>query len=110
MVPFIWTPSALHAYHAIHASWGKRCHILRFFVDPVIGDETVGFYNMTEASGVIAAKKANMALPNDVVILHDMKRPWHTMCGSQDDEQRLKEFGNCRNIWEKVSRSHGMKG
>mmetsp|Transcript_36363 Transcript_36363/g.67548 ORF Transcript_36363/g.67548 Transcript_36363/m.67548 type:complete len:680 (+) Transcript_36363:100-2139(+) len=106
MVPFIWTPSAFQVYHAIHASWGKRCHILNFFIDPVIGDEKVGFYNMTEAAGVIAAEKANLALPDDVVILHGMKRPWHASCPNKN---RLKEFGNCRNIWEKVSRHSHWK-
>ncbi|KAL7533422.1 hypothetical protein ACHAXR_005223 [Thalassiosira sp. AJA248-18] len=106
MVPMIWTPTALPAYHAIRASWGKRCHILRFFIDPVIGDTTVGFHNMTEGSGVISAMKANMTLPpNDVVILHDMKRPWHT-CGSKenDEEKKEKPIENCRNIFEKVWR------
>ena len=99
-VPFIWKPSELHAYYAIHATWGKRCHILRFFIDPIIGDNEVGYYNMTLASDVIAAKqKANMTLPDDVVILHDMRRPWHS-CG----KQKMKNQGNCRNIFEKVWR------
>lgn len=103
MVPFIWTPSALYTYHAIQASWGKRCHILRFFIDPIIGDGTVGYYNMTEASGVVAAKKAKLTLPRDVVILHDMKRPWHT-CDTKENEEKNKPVGNCRNIFEKVWR------
>jgi len=99
-VPFIWKPSELHAYYAIHATWGKRCHILRFFIDPIIGDNEVGYYNVTLASDVIAAKqKANLTLPNDVVILHDMRRPWHS-CG----KQKMKNQGNCRNIFEKVWR------
>jgi len=112
MVPFIWTPSALHAYQAIHGTWGKRCHILRFFVDPVIGDKNVGYFNMTEESGVVAAKKANMEPPDDVVILHGMRRPWHASCPI---DGRIKEFGNCRNIWEKIWRmmvfvAHGSSG
>lgn len=103
MVPFIWTPSALMQYTAIHATWGQRCDILRFFIDPVIGDQNIGFYNMSTGSGVIAAQKANMTLPDDVVILHNMRRPWHT-CGSEENEEKNKPIGNCRNIFEKVWR------
>ena len=103
MVPFIWTPPALHAYYAIHASWGKRCHVLRFFIDPVIGDNDVGFYNMADPSEVLTAQKVNMTLPNDVVILHDMRRPWHT-CGIEENKKNNKPVGNCRNIFEKVWR------
>ena len=105
MVPFIWTPSALHAYHAIHASWGKRCDILRFFIDPIIGDNTTGYYNMTEPSEVLAAQNVggDMALPHDVVILHNMRRPWNT-CGVEDNKKQNKPAGNCRNIFEKVWR------
>jgi len=99
MVPFIWSPRFLHSYHAIHATWGKRCHILRFFIDPIIGDSLVGYYNMTLASDVIAAaKNANLTLPNDVVVLHDIQRPWHT-CREENEAK------TCRNIWEKIWRS-----
>lgn len=98
-VPFIWTPPALKAYHAIEATWGKRCDTLRFFIDPIIGDEEVGFYNMTEPSGVVEAReKANLTLPDDVVVLHSIRRPWHMCSGGN-----MKQFGNCRNIFEKVS-------
>merc|ERR1719491_1780953 len=40
-----------------------------------------------------------MILPDDVVILHDMKRPWHTC----NDEK--KKVANCRNIFEKIWRA-----
>eukprot|EP00984_Skeletonema_dohrnii_P030177 scaffold21439_cov65-Skeletonema_dohrnii-CCMP3373.AAC.2 len=100
MVPYIWSPRFLHSYHAIHASWGKRCDIIRFFIDPIIGDSQVGYYNMTLASDTLAAaKNANLTLPNDVVVLHDMQRPWHS-CEESDDEDKT-----CRNIWEKVWRA-----
>ena len=104
MVPFLWTPEALSAYHAIHSTWGKRCHILKFFIDPIIGDDKVGYYNMTEAAGVMAASEANLTLPNDVVVLHDMQRPWHT-CSAEENRKNQKRIGNCRNIWEKIWRA-----
>ncbi len=100
MVPFIWSPRFLHSYHAIHLTWGKRCHILRFFIDPIIGDSEVGYYNMTLASDTLAAaKNANLTLPKDVVVLHDMQRSWHS-CEEIDDEDKT-----CRNIWEKIWRA-----
>ena len=108
MVPFIWSPRYLHSYHNIHKTWGKRCHILRFFIDPIIGDSQVGYYSMTLASDVIAAaKNANLtSLPDDVVVLHDMQRPWHT-CGENNDEEGDDKAADetCRNIWEKIWRS-----
>ena len=99
MVPFLWSPRFLQSYTNIHKTWGKRCHILRFFIDPIIGDSEVGYFNMTLAPDVIAARNVNLTLPNDVVVLHDMRRPWHT-CRDEDEE----EF-TCRNIWEKIWRA-----
>ncbi|KAL7498377.1 hypothetical protein ACHAWT_006336 [Skeletonema menzelii] len=100
MVPFIWTPKFLPSYHAIHATWGKRCHILRFFIDPIIGDSQVGYYNITLASDALAAANdANFTLPKDVVVLHDMQRPWHSCEGINDEDK------TCRNIWEKIWRA-----
>jgi len=87
MVPFIWTPTALHVYHAIHATWGKRCDILRFFIDPIIGSKKVGFFDMRDNT-------TNYTLPSDVVVVEDIKRPWN----------RCREE-TCRNIWEKLWRS-----
>lgn len=104
MIPFIWTPSAFPAYHAIRSTWGKRCHITKFFIDPIIGDNTVGFYNMTNPAEVQKAQsQAILTLPNDVVILHSMQRPWHT-CSAEENQQSNKPIGNCRNIWEKIWR------
>ena len=104
MVPFIWTPSAFPAYHAIRATWGKRCHILKFFIDPIVGNKELGFYKMTKASDAIAAMQVNLTLPSDVVILHDMQRPWHS-CTGEDNETSDKPVGTCRNIWEKIWRA-----
>eukprot|EP00804_Cyclotella_cryptica_P013131 CCRYP_019637-RA/>CCRYP_019637-RA protein AED:0.01 eAED:0.01 QI:509/1/1/1/1/1/2/1575/743 len=105
MVPFIWTPSALPNYYAIRATWGKRCHITKFFIDPIIGDNVVGFYNMTDENEAMrAALEANMSLPDDVVVLHSMKRPWHT-CSVDENRENNKPIGNCRNIWEKIWRA-----
>ena len=104
MVPFIWTPSAFPAYYAIRNTWGKRCHITKFFIDPIIGDPNVGFYNMTNEADVLKARDANLTLPNDVVVLHSMQRPWHT-CSDDDNQKSGKPIGSCRNIWEKIWRA-----
>ncbi|KAL7552183.1 hypothetical protein ACHAWF_017991 [Thalassiosira exigua] len=103
MVPFIWTPSAYPNYDAIRATWGKRCSVLRFFVDPIVGDDEVGHHNLTRREGASAAAKANVTMPEDAVVLHGMRRPWHT-CGSEENEARNKPEGTCRNIFEKVWR------
>ena len=98
IVPFIWSPQYLSSYHAIKATWGKRCDFTRFFIDPVIGDADIGYYNLSRDSDVRAAEEksnANLTIPDDVIVLHDMHRPWHTCEGKS----------NCRNIWEKVWRS-----
>ncbi|KAL7471995.1 hypothetical protein ACHAXS_012300 [Conticribra weissflogii] len=102
MVPFIWRPSNVPAYDAIRNTWGKRCHILKFFIDPIIGDAEVGFYNLTKASEFNSARKANLTIPGDVVILHDMQRQWHT-CKNGENSRKSDE--TCRNIWEKIWRA-----
>eukprot|EP00581_Thalassiosira_minuscula_P000641 CAMPEP_0183735004 /NCGR_PEP_ID=MMETSP0737-20130205/45415_1 /TAXON_ID=385413 /ORGANISM="Thalassiosira miniscula, Strain CCMP1093" /LENGTH=392 /DNA_ID=CAMNT_0025968643 /DNA_START=781 /DNA_END=1959 /DNA_ORIENTATION=+ len=116
MVPFIWRPENMKTYHAIRDTWGKRCDIIKFFIDPIIGigDEkngnvsvgvvnlisnVTGPFNTTEGSGVgvVDTKKVEAVeatLPDDVVVLRDVLRPWHE-CGMED----------CRNIWEKIWRS-----
>jgi len=104
MVPFIWTPSAFPVYHAIRDTWGKRCHMTKFFIDPIIGDNTLGFYNMTDEADAKKAEEANIKLPDDVVVLHSMKRPWHT-CSDEENKKSGKPVGTCRNIWEKIWRA-----
>ena len=98
IVPFIWSPKYLSSYHAIKATWGRRCDFTKFFIDPVIGDGDIGYYNLSRDSDVRAAEErnnSNLTVPDDVIVLHDMHRPWHTCEGKS----------NCRNIWEKLWRS-----
>lgn len=90
MVPFIWTPAYLPSYHALRRTWGKRCDVLKFFIDPIIGDASTGYIDLRVNS-------TNANLPGDVVVIHDMRRPWNA-CVTESEE-------NCRNIWEKLWRS-----
>jgi len=103
MVPFIWTPRFFPNYRAIKSTWGKRCDFLRFTVDAVVGDETVGFYNLTVPSEASAAREARMYPPDDVAVLHNMQRPWHCV----DAEGKA---GLCGNTWEKTYRSFQWVG
>jgi hypothetical protein len=91
MVPFLWAPKYLPSYAAIRNTWGKRCDVLKFFIDPIIEYSNGNFVDLRHRNG------ANVVLPEDVVVLYDVHRPWH-VCASTKD-------GNCRNIWEKVWRS-----
>jgi hypothetical protein len=92
MVPFIWTTEYLPQYHAIRATWGKRCDVLKFYIDPIIGDNSIGFLDLR------VNEKSD--LPDDVVVVKDIKRPWND-CMQQDGD----EVKTCRNIWEKLWRS-----
>jgi len=51
MVPFIWNPKNIPVYRAIKSTWGQRCDILRFFIDPIVVDaEQIGanvYFNIT---------------------------------------------------------------
>lgn len=125
MVPFIWNPKNLPVYHAIKSTWGKRCDILRFFIDPIVVDNEqigsnvyfnitsnnqVGIENYNKEGGGIDQPNITLILPDDVVVLHDVKRPWH-ICDdgfyaeNRTDTQQQQMPGNCRNIWEKIWRS-----
>jgi len=89
MVPFIWTPKYAVSYHAIHKTWGKRCDVLKFMIDPIVGDKETGFLDLR-------TNGTNYKLPDDVVVIYDMERPWNS------DTCLDSEVGNCRNIWEKI--------
>ena len=126
MVPFIWNPANIPVYHAIRSTWGRRCAILKFFIDPVIVDnEQIGanvFFNITSNNQVgyehynitddgITQPNITLTLPQDVIVLHDMKRPWHTCdegfyrsVKNKTDTEQQRMPGNCRNIFEKVWR------
>jgi hypothetical protein len=93
MVPFIWTPKFQPQYHAIRATWGNRCDVLKFYIDPIIGDSNIGFQDLR------VNETAKASLPDDVIAIEDIKRPWN------DCAEKGKEEITCRNIWEKLWRS-----
>ena len=101
MVPFIWSPKNIPTYHAIKKTWGKRCDALKFFIDPIIGDEETGFIDVRQSIS------RNYTIPGDVVVLRDIKRPWNSCLDDKDERCALgmEEFGNARNIWEKIWRA-----
>ncbi|KAL7504982.1 hypothetical protein ACHAXN_002507 [Cyclotella atomus] len=93
MVPFIWTPTFLPQYDAIRKTWGKRCDVLQFYIDPIIGDSQAGYFD------VRVNETAKAILPEDVVVVENIQRPWNK-CNSKSDSETP-----CRNIWEKLWRS-----
>ena len=56
MVPFIWNPKNMPVYHAIKSTWGQRCDILRFFIDPIaVDNQQIGsnvYFNITSNNQV----------------------------------------------------------
>lgn len=126
MVPFIWNPKNVPVYHAIKSTWGQRCDILKFFIDPIVVDnQQIGsnvYFNITSNNQVgiehyegdgIDQPNITLTLPDDIIVLHDMKRYWHTCDdgfytsakNKTDTQQQQQMSGNCRNIWEKIWRT-----
>lgn len=75
-VPFVWDPSN---YNAIMLTWGLRCDVIRFFVDPT---------NVTN-------------LPRNVVELAMTRMADHDHC-INNGGPRPSKF--CKHVWEKVWR------
>jgi len=78
MVPTIYSEEATKRWEAIMDSWGRRCDVLKFFVDSVEG---VGLPEKFHGASVVQVK---------------MKRKADTICSDGKP---------CRHIWEKVWRS-----
>ena len=74
-------------YSVIKDTWGQRCDVLKFFIDPIVETAAGDYVDLREEgmSGVVK-------VPTDVVVVKEMKRPWNACVGQGD--------GTCRNIWE----------
>jgi hypothetical protein len=88
MIPFLWNPAHIEKRKEIMASWGKRCDIIRFMIDPVVELETGVFQNVTDLS-------STQQLPENVIVVPNLLRTWHD----------CPEKTACRDIWGKVWRS-----
>eukprot|EP00040_Diaphanoeca_grandis_P007681 m.41862 g.41862 ORF g.41862 m.41862 type:complete len:812 (+) comp18935_c0_seq1:266-2701(+) len=91
MIPYLWNKSSITGgyvegntrakYNEIMASYGSRCDVIRFFVDPV--------NNETEAA----------TLPDNVIEMKSLNRTYGcTLCGP------AANLEPCKHIWEKVWR------
>jgi hypothetical protein len=49
--------------------------VLKFYVDPIFGESQTGYFNKTAKGG----------LPEDVVVVENIKRPWNK-CNNGDNE------------------------
>jgi len=88
LIPYVWNPQSITKRTEILATWGQRCDRLRFLIDPIIEPQPGHFVDATTLPH-------NASLPDDVVIVRDLRRPWHNCTGQSE----------CRMIWEKVWRS-----
>eukprot|EP00579_Thalassiosira_antarctica_P001155 CAMPEP_0201868624 /NCGR_PEP_ID=MMETSP0902-20130614/2426_1 /ASSEMBLY_ACC=CAM_ASM_000551 /TAXON_ID=420261 /ORGANISM="Thalassiosira antarctica, Strain CCMP982" /LENGTH=424 /DNA_ID=CAMNT_0048393983 /DNA_START=10 /DNA_END=1284 /DNA_ORIENTATION=- len=99
MVPFIWNEEI---YNAIMETWGKRCDVINFLTDAIVGgklvgdkitdDPSVGYKNYTEFPPG--------TFPDNVIFIN-MTRSWHDDCPIE--KSGVKKV--CRHIWEKMWRS-----
>jgi hypothetical protein len=97
MVPTMYQPFRLGKLRAVASTWGKRCDVIKFFIDPAPAGETYPTHFEVQGSRRIEMVQVPIVRENDV-----MTRDKHYV-------NKSCTFGTvkmaCRNIWEKVWRS-----
>jgi hypothetical protein len=97
MVPTMYQPLRLGKLRAVAVSWGKRCDVIKFFIDPAPAGETYPTHFEVEGGRRIEMVQVPIVRKNDVMVRD--KKYANKSC----------TFGSvklaCRNIWEKVWRS-----
>ncbi|KAL7541434.1 hypothetical protein ACHAXR_010932 [Thalassiosira sp. AJA248-18] len=98
MIPFIWNEEM---YNVIMETWGKRCDVINFLTDSIVGGKLQGD-KMTDDPQM--EYKPYWEYPEkkfpDNVIFINMTRTWNDC---PPDENGVKKV--CRHIWEKMWRS-----
>lgn len=93
MVPFIWNEEI---YNAIMSTWGKRCDVINFLTDSVVGGILNGD-KITETEYKPYWEYPVGTFPDNVVFIN-MTRTWHDC--PVDEKTGVKKV--CRHIWEKM--------
>lgn len=97
MVPFIWNEGV---YHAIMQSWGRRCDVINFFTDTIVGSKLTGDKITETDEGYKPYWEYPVGtFPQNVVFIN-MTRAWNDCTEGEGKEKKV-----CRHIWEKMWRS-----
>ncbi len=91
MVPTMYQPFRLGKLRAVTTTWGKRCDVLKFFIDPAPAGETYPTHLEVEGGQRIEMVQVPIVRKNDVM-LRDNKYA-STSCSFKSDKMA------CRNIW-----------
>ena len=95
MIPFIWNEEI---YKAIMDTWGKRCDVINFLTDAIVGGKLMGD-KITDDPKM--EYKPYWEYPKDMfppnVVFINMTRTWNDC---PEDKNGVKKV--CRHIWEKM--------
>ena len=118
IIPFLWQPPKSTArYDEILLTWGKRCDVIKFMIDPIIGSYETGFIDVR----INETARAELLSNNKNIQIINMTRPWNEDCffvndakkKRKGDVQQQKLVGSkstlngkvCRHLWEKMWRT-----
>jgi hypothetical protein len=95
MIPFIWNEEM---YHTIMETWGKRCDVINFLTDSIVGGKLKGDKITDDPSmGFRQYWEYPPGTFPDNVIFINMTRTWNDC---EEDSKGVKKV--CRHIWEKM--------
>ena len=94
MIPFIWNEEI---YKVIMDTWGKRCDVINFLTDSIVGGFLKGD-KITEGEYKPYWEYPADTFPDNVLFIN-MTRTWHDC---PVDKKGVKKV--CRHIWEKMWR------
>jgi len=97
MVPSIYDPHRYDKLAAVAQTWGKRCDVIKFFIDPAEEGEEFPKYFEVEGAPPIEMVQVPLVRKNDKMKKDKVYRA--KSCSSNG--QKIA----CRHIWEKVWRS-----
>jgi hypothetical protein len=105
-IPSMYVETKLVRWGEILRTWGKRCDMIKFFVDPVFADDKV-----TKVHLPATFTDEMSGYSGDIVVV-PMVRKSGNQCwlGGGVDENGVAKTIPCRHIWEKVFRMWSYVG
>lgn len=96
MIPFIWNEEI---YKIIMETWGKRCDVINFLTDALVGGKLIGDKITEDPMGYRNYTDFPKGTFPENVIFINMTRSWND-CQLEKGVKKV-----CRHIWEKMWRS-----